>query len=66
MTITTKILGLVAMFVITYIAVRPRRKTSMDAVHDGHGEHVKDVSPHAGHGGKVDRGSKKTGGGCCG
>jgi len=63
---TTKILGLVALFVITYMIFRPRRKPGMHVEHSGHGEHAKDVSPHAGHGGNVDQGSKKTGGGCCG
>ncbi len=63
---TSKIIGLAVLLIVGYWMFRPRRKTSMDAVHDGHGEHAKDVSPHAGHGGNVDQGSKKTGGGCCG
>ena len=62
----TKIIGLAVLLIIGYWMFRPRHKTGMHVEHSGHGEHAKDVSPHAGHGGNVDQGSKKPGGGCCG
>ena len=68
----TKIIGLAVLLIIGYMIIRPRHRTGMQEEHGGHGEHVKDVSPHAGHGGKAAQssrkpgGSRKTGGGCCG
>ncbi len=71
----TKIIGLAVLLVIGYMIFRPRHRTGMQEEHSGHGEPIKDVSPHAGHGGhggKVDKssrkagGGRKTGGGCCG
>ncbi len=62
-----KIIGLAVLLIIGYMMFRPRHRTDTHEEHSGLGEHAKDVSPHAGHGGSnVDRGSRKTGGGCCG
>ncbi|MFV1956413.1 MAG: hypothetical protein ACC669_01420 [bacterium] len=69
---TSTIIGFAVLLVIGYLIFRPRHRSGMHEEHSGQGEHVKDVSPHAGHGGKVAQssrktgGSKKTGGGCCG